>query len=120
MNEWMCKVNSCRPDLTVDERAIAIEELVREITSLWQTDELRRRKPTPLDEARGGLHIVEQSLWNAVPAYLRRVSSALRTYTGRFHARLRFPKSATQFMYNPDGKREREKRVLDVTSWSNT
>lgn len=35
----------------------------REILSLWQTDELRRRKPTPLDEARGGLHIIEQSLW---------------------------------------------------------
>lgn len=80
----MDQVKPSRPDLTADERAMAIEELVREITSLWQTDELRRRKPTPLDEARGGLHIVEQSLWNAVPAYLRRVSSALRTYTGKY------------------------------------
>ncbi|KAF3782969.1 Phosphoenolpyruvate carboxylase 4 [Nymphaea thermarum] len=30
-----------------------------------------------------GLHIVEQSLWKAVPHYLRRVSSALKKHTGR-------------------------------------
>jgi phosphoenolpyruvate carboxylase len=28
-----------------------------------------------------GLHIVEQSLWKAVPHYLRRVSSALKKVT---------------------------------------
>ncbi|XP_031497139.1 phosphoenolpyruvate carboxylase 4-like isoform X2 [Nymphaea colorata] len=56
---------------------------VREITSLWLTDELRRQKPTPVDEARAGLHIVEQSLWKAVPHYLRRVSSSLKKHTGR-------------------------------------
>ena len=40
-----------RPDLTSDEKRIVIEDLVREITALWQTDELRRRKPTSLDGA---------------------------------------------------------------------
>ncbi|CAN0870441.1 Phosphoenolpyruvate carboxylase 4 [Linum grandiflorum] len=59
-----------------------IEDLVREITSIWQTDELRRHKPTPVDEARAGLNIVEQSLWKAVPHYLRRVSNALKKHTG--------------------------------------
>lgn len=71
-----------RADLTHEERDLLIEDLVREITSLWHTDELRRRQPTPLDEARGGLHIVEQSLWKAVPQYLRRVSTALKKHTG--------------------------------------
>ncbi len=34
-------------------------------------------------EARGGLHIVEQSLWAAVPSFLRRLSAALKKHTGR-------------------------------------
>ncbi len=71
-----------RPDMLPDERDALLEDLVRELLSLWQTDELRRRRPTPLDEARGGLHIVEQSLWVALPAYLRRLSGALKRHTG--------------------------------------
>ncbi|KAI5058436.1 hypothetical protein GOP47_0026606 [Adiantum capillus-veneris] len=72
-----------RTDLTHEDKELLIEDLVREIVSLWHTDELRRRKPTPLDEAKGGLHLVEQSLWKAVPQYLRRVSNALRKHTGK-------------------------------------
>ncbi|XP_022881907.1 phosphoenolpyruvate carboxylase 4-like isoform X1 [Olea europaea var. sylvestris] len=72
-----------RPDLGHEDREMLIEDLVREITAIWQTDELRRHKPTPVDEARAGLNIVEQSLWRAVPHYLRRVSNALKKYTGR-------------------------------------
>eukprot|EP00879_Flechtneria_rotunda_P016242 GHRR01016993.1.p1 GENE.GHRR01016993.1~~GHRR01016993.1.p1 ORF type:complete len:737 (+),score=201.89 GHRR01016993.1:705-2915(+) len=72
-----------RPDLTPEEREYVIQDLVREITALWQTDELRRQRPTPVDEARGGLHVVEQSLWAAVPAFLRRLSAALKKHTGR-------------------------------------
>ncbi|VFR03485.1 unnamed protein product [Cuscuta campestris] len=72
-----------RPDLGIEDRDMLIEDLVREITSIWQTDELRRHKPTPVDEARAGLNIVEQTLWKAVPHYLRRVSIALKKHTGR-------------------------------------
>lgn len=72
-----------RPDLSHEDKEMLIEDLVREITAIWQTDELRRHKPTPVDEARAGLHIVEQSLWKAIPHYLRRVSNALKKHTGR-------------------------------------
>ncbi|XP_015895770.3 phosphoenolpyruvate carboxylase 4 [Ziziphus jujuba] len=72
-----------RSDLSLEDREMLIEDLVREITSIWQTDELRRHRPTPVDEARAGLNIVEQSLWKAVPHYLRRVSNALKKHTGR-------------------------------------
>lgn len=72
-----------RSDHTHEEKESTIEELVREITALWQTDELRRKKPSALDEARGGLHIVEQSLWAAVPAYMRKLNAALKKHTGK-------------------------------------
>lgn len=72
-----------RPNLGHEDREMLIEDLVREITSIWQTDELRRQKPTVVDESRAGLNIVEQSLWRAVPHYLRRVSNALKKHTGK-------------------------------------
>ncbi|OAY65640.1 Phosphoenolpyruvate carboxylase 4 [Ananas comosus] len=72
-----------RPDLSHEDKEMLIEDLMREITAIWQTDELRRHKPTPVDEARTGLHIVEQSLWKAIPHYLRRVSNALKKHTSR-------------------------------------
>ncbi|XP_051145691.1 phosphoenolpyruvate carboxylase 4 [Andrographis paniculata] len=72
-----------RPDLGQEDREVLIEDLVRELSSIWQTDELRRHKPTPVDEARAGLNIVEQSLWQAVPHFLRRLSNALKKHTGK-------------------------------------
>lgn len=39
--------------------------------------------PPDAAEARGGLHIVEQSLWAAVPAYMRKLSTALMKHCGR-------------------------------------
>ena len=56
--------------------------LFREVMATWQTDELRRTKPTPVEEAKGGLHILEQSLWNAVPAYLRKLNAAVQHVCG--------------------------------------
>ena len=38
-----------RADLTQGERQGVLDDLMREVMSLWQTDELRRQKPTPLD-----------------------------------------------------------------------
>lgn len=62
----------------------AIEEaLKREITSIWDTDEVQREKPTPVDEAKGGLAVLEQSVWHALPNWVRRVDDALREHTGR-------------------------------------
>jgi phosphoenolpyruvate carboxylase len=57
--------------------------LRREITSFWETDEVRHERPTPLDEVKGGLFVFEQSLWEAVPEYLRALDAALRKHTGR-------------------------------------
>jgi phosphoenolpyruvate carboxylase len=60
-----------------------MHSLFREVMATWQTDEIRRTKPTPVEEAKGGLHILEQSLWSAVPAYLRKLNSAVSQLCGQ-------------------------------------
>ena len=72
-----------RPDLTAPERDELIEALQREIAGAWGTGDLRAERPTPLDEVRSGLIVFEQSLWDALPEYLRTVDRALRATTGR-------------------------------------
>jgi phosphoenolpyruvate carboxylase len=70
-------------DLTIPEQRETVEELRREITAAWETDEVRHTRPTPLDEVKGGLFIFEQTVWDALPRYLRSLDGALRTHTGR-------------------------------------
>ena len=65
------------------ERAETIEELRREIAAAWETEEIRPRRPDPLDEVTSGLLIFEQTVWDAVPRYLRSLDAALRRATGR-------------------------------------
>ncbi|HET9468748.1 MAG TPA: phosphoenolpyruvate carboxylase, partial [Vicinamibacterales bacterium] len=71
-----------RPDLTPDEQDESLAELYREITAAWQTDEVRRERVSPLDEVRAGLVVFEQSVWDALPQYLRAVDRALIATTG--------------------------------------
>jgi phosphoenolpyruvate carboxylase len=72
-----------RPDLTPAEQDDSLDALYREISAAWQTDEIRRERLTPLDEVRAGLVIFEQTLWDALPQYLRAVDRALVATTGR-------------------------------------
>ena len=72
-----------RSDLTVPETEARVALLRREIAGSWGTREIRIERPTPLDEVRSGLIVFEESLWTAVPAYLRAVDSALLRHTGR-------------------------------------
>jgi phosphoenolpyruvate carboxylase len=72
-----------RPDLTAPEREELVNDLRREIATAWETSEVREQRPTPLDEVRSGLIVFEQSLWEALPRYLRAVDRALLRVTGR-------------------------------------
>ena len=76
-----------RPDLTIPEREEVVEALRREIVSAWETDEVRQLRPTPLDEVRSGLIVFEQSLWHAVPRFVRSVDRRLRRRRPRAAAR---------------------------------
>ena len=78
---WLARRD--RPDLTVLEREEIVDALRREIEGAWATSEVRTQPPTPLDEVRSGLVVFEQSLWDAVPQFLRGVDRALRASAGR-------------------------------------
>ena len=69
-------------DLTEAERASIHEKLKRLIAEAWHTDEIRRTRPTPVDEAKWGFAVIEHSLWHAVPSHLRKVDRALHAATG--------------------------------------
>lgn len=57
------------------------QRLYRVITEIWETDEIRRTQPTPIDEVKSGLVVLEQTMWNAVPNVLRTLSRILQKYT---------------------------------------
>jgi phosphoenolpyruvate carboxylase len=72
-----------RPDLTAPERDALVAALRREILAAWGTSDVRQQRPTPIDEVRSGLLVFEQSLWEALPQYVRSLDRALRASTGR-------------------------------------
>jgi phosphoenolpyruvate carboxylase len=72
-----------RTDLTEPEQEATRAALLREIVAAWGTPEVRTQKPTPLDEVRGALALFEESLWHALPQYLRTLDRALVAATGR-------------------------------------
>tara|TARA_Y100000590_G_scaffold12621_1_gene15345 strand:+ start:5123 stop:7840 length:2718 start_codon:yes stop_codon:yes gene_type:complete len=68
----------------IKTETLAMEKnLHEEITSIWKTDELKRSKPNPTEEARWGLAVIEDSLWNAVPKICSRFNEAVESYTGK-------------------------------------
>ncbi|MBN7796791.1 phosphoenolpyruvate carboxylase [Parahaliea mediterranea] len=52
------------------------------IAQIWYGDDFRLQRPTPVDEAKWGFAVVEDSLWRAVPEFLRRLDTALRDCCG--------------------------------------
>ena len=68
---------SDRPDLLPYEKRQLALALRSEVTSLWESDELRRSKPTPVDEANSGFSVVENVLWSALPQFLRKLDDVL-------------------------------------------
>ena len=69
-------------DLTPAERQQVRERLRRLIAEAWHTEEIRRTRPTPVDEAKWGFAVIEHSLWQAIPSHLRKVDKALFEATG--------------------------------------
>ncbi|MEJ2418651.1 MAG: phosphoenolpyruvate carboxylase, partial [Exilibacterium sp.] len=72
-----------RSDLTPGERQSQLNRLRRRIIASWNTDEIRRHKPTPMDEAKWGFATIENTLWRAVPEYMREIDRQLLKHTGK-------------------------------------
>ena len=68
----------------IKTETLAMERnLHEEITSIWKTDELKRSKPKPTEEAQWGLAVIEDSLWNAVPKICSRFNESVEFHTGK-------------------------------------
>ena len=60
-----------------------LEESIRaEITSLWQTDEVRSHRPTVYDEIKMGLDYYDVSIFATLPTLYEEISEALRSVYG--------------------------------------
>ncbi len=80
--------------IPVPEQDLArLEELVlAEITSLWQTDEVRSRRPTVYDEIKMGLDYYDVSIFETLPSLYREISEALHSAYGLEIDTLELPK----------------------------
>ena len=47
------------------------------ITEIWRSDELRQNRPSPVDEAKWGFAVIENSLWQAIPSLMRELDATL-------------------------------------------
>ncbi|MDY6457684.1 phosphoenolpyruvate carboxylase [Acinetobacter faecalis] len=81
-------INDClhkfdQQKLTPRERQTVLDDLKQLICSAWQTDEIRQNKPTPIDEAKWGFTTIEQTLWNAVPKFVRELNGMVQDQCGK-------------------------------------
>ncbi|MGF1744171.1 phosphoenolpyruvate carboxylase [Vibrio minamisatsumaniensis] len=83
----LVKINECLSklelsDLSQKERVKTERRLEQLIAQGWHSDVIRQQRPTPLDEAKWGFAVVENSLWEAVPDFLREMDGRLKGYLG--------------------------------------
>ncbi|MFU9045691.1 phosphoenolpyruvate carboxylase [Acinetobacter tibetensis] len=81
-------INDClfkfdQQKLTPRERQAVLDDLKQLICSAWQTDEIRQHRPTPIDEAKWGFTTIEQTLWNAVPKFMRELDGMVEEHCGQ-------------------------------------
>ncbi|MNB89656.1 Phosphoenolpyruvate carboxylase [compost metagenome] len=109
-------------DLPEVERQEISRRLREIITEAWHTDEIRRQRPTPVDEAKWGFAVIENSLWQALPKLLRSVDAALFSATGK-----RLPPTAAPIRFaswmggdrdgNPNVTAEVTREALLLARW---
>ncbi len=99
-----------------------LRELVAQI---WHGDDFRRERPTPVDEAKWGFAVVEESLWRAVPEFMRRLDEALDQHCGQRLPLDAAPVSFVSWMGgdrdgNPNVTAEITREVMLLSRWQAT
>jgi phosphoenolpyruvate carboxylase len=75
---YRCLQELATGNLDAVQRQTLEMRLCQLIAQWWHTEEIRTEKPSPVDEAKWGFAVVENSLWQAVPAFLRKLESELQ------------------------------------------
>ena len=76
-------INDCLSYLELNEisdkeRDRLLDRLEQLITQAWHTNDIRQKRPTPVDEAKWGFAVIENSLWQAVPQFMRDLENELK------------------------------------------
>ncbi|MBE9399177.1 phosphoenolpyruvate carboxylase [Pontibacterium sp. N1Y112] len=61
----------------LDQGESSEQRLNELISQIWHTDEIRQQRPTPVEEAKWGFAVIENSLWKAIPEFLKRLDAQL-------------------------------------------
>ena len=109
-------------DITPSQYQHELERLRRRILSHWHTDEIRRHRPTPIEEAKWGYTSVEETLWRALPEFLQDLDRQLVEHTGKH-----LPLTATPIRFsswmggdrdgNPNVTARVTKQVITLGRW---
>ncbi|MEJ2911555.1 phosphoenolpyruvate carboxylase [Pseudoalteromonas sp. C12FD-1] len=75
-----CLASLERKDNLEQERTAILNRIAQLISQAWHTDDIRRSRPTPIDEAKWGYAVIENSLWHAVPRFLREFSDQVKEH----------------------------------------
>ncbi|UJF19235.1 phosphoenolpyruvate carboxylase [Vibrio sp. SS-MA-C1-2] len=78
----LVEINKCLSILELSEISpkerkkteLRLEQLIYQS---WHSDVIRKQRPTPIDEAKWGFAVIENSLWQAVPEFVRELDDKL-------------------------------------------
>lgn len=81
------QVNEClrqldHDDLVDYQREKIMKRLKQLVIQYWYTDEIRKNRPTPNEEAKWGYDVIETSLWEAVPTFIRDLNDQINKKLG--------------------------------------
>ncbi len=83
----LTEIAACLAELEQDLTALQQEKIELRLSELiaqaWHTNEIREQRPTPVDEAKSGFAVIESSVWQAIPDFLRELDTKLVSATGK-------------------------------------